>query len=342
MAAVDTGLATRTGQTHRVQWSVNLMAKAPIDDVVELAVLAEQLGYDRCWLFDEGVMTRDVFVTLTAIAAATSRIRIGPGITNPYVRHPGATANAVASLDEMSAGRAFIGIGAGGGLALGPLAVERVQPLQVVSDAVTAMRRLFAGDSVTMTSATFALNNARLGYCRPDIEVIVAGRGPRITELGGRIGDGFYLSYPYLPGLADQVRSVREAADGAPRHVVWSTGVARDDDERAQMRTQLTFRLVDSPAAVRDALGIDDEHRDDIRAAIAAGGPPAAAHLVDDDWLSSVGVVGDVATCQRTISETAQRCGIDEFMVPVQDLGRARDLITSFAPSPTTPFGRTS
>lgn len=342
MAVVDTGLATRTGQTHRVQWSVNLMAKAPIDDVVELAVLAEQLGYDRCWLFDEGVMTRDVFVTLTAIAAATSRIRIGPGITNPYVRHPGATANAVASLDEMSAGRAFIGIGAGGGLALGPLAVERVQPLQVVSDAVHAMRHLFAGESVTMTSATFALNNARLGYSRPDIEIIVAGRGPRITELGGRIGDGFYLSYPYLPGLADQVRSVRDAADGAPRHVVWSTGVARDDHERAQMRTQLTFRLVDSPAAVRDALGIDDEHRDNMRAAIEAGGPPAAAHLVDDDWLSSVGVVGDTATCQRTISETAQRCGIDEFMVPVQDLGRARDLITSFAPSPTTPSGRTS
>ena len=241
----------------------------------------------------------------------------------------------MAALDEMSGGRAFIGIGAGGGLALGPLAIERVRPLQVVSDAVLAMRHLFAGESVTMTSATFALDNAQLGYCRPDIEIIVAGRGPRITELGGRIGDGFYLSYPYLPGLADQVHSVRNASNGAPRHVVWSTGVARDDHERAQMRTQLTFRLVDSPAAVRATLGIDDELRDNMRAAIAAGGPPAAAHLVSNDWLSHFGVVGDTATCQRVISDTAQRCGIDEFMVPVQDLGRARDLITSFAPSPT-------
>ncbi|HBU75611.1 MAG TPA: hypothetical protein DEB38_05005, partial [Acidimicrobiaceae bacterium] len=51
-----------------MDWSVNLMAKAPIGEIVELAVLAERMGYDRCWLFDEGVMTRDVFVTLTAIA----------------------------------------------------------------------------------------------------------------------------------------------------------------------------------------------------------------------------------------------------------------------------------
>ncbi|MEC8503447.1 MAG: LLM class flavin-dependent oxidoreductase, partial [Actinomycetota bacterium] len=191
-----------------MNWSVNLMAKAPIGEIVELAVLAEQMGYDRCWLFDEGVMTRDVFVTLAAIAERTSTIKIGPGITNPYVRHPGATAAAIASIDELSDGRAFIGVGAGGGLALGPLAVERTRPLQVVADAVTAMRGLFAGDTVTMTSETFALNNARLEYARPDIEIIMAGRGPRMTSLGGRISDGFYLSYPYLPALADQVKMI--------------------------------------------------------------------------------------------------------------------------------------
>ena len=133
------------------------MAKAPVGEIVELAVLAEQMGYERCWLFDEGVMTRDVFVTLAAIAERTSTIKIGPGITNPYVRHPGATAAAIASIDELSDGRAFIGVGAGGGLALGPLAVERTRPLQVVADAVTAMRGLFAGDTVTMTSETLSL-----------------------------------------------------------------------------------------------------------------------------------------------------------------------------------------
>ena len=73
--------------------SVNLMPEGPIGQVVELARLAEASGYRRCWVYDEGVHTRDVYVTLAAIAGATERVGLGPGITNPYVRHPGATAS---------------------------------------------------------------------------------------------------------------------------------------------------------------------------------------------------------------------------------------------------------
>ena len=335
VATIETPITAREpqrGQYLPVNWSVNLMAKAPVGEIVELAVLAEQMGYERCWLFDEGVMTRDVFVTLAAIAERTSTIKIGPGITNPYVRHPGATAAAIASIDELSDGRAFIGVGAGGGLALGPLAVERTRPLQVVADAVTAMRGLFAGDTVTMTSETFALNNARLEYARPDIEIIMAGRGPRMTSLGGRISDGFYLSYPYLPALADQVKTIRDAAAGEKRHIAWSTGIARDEHELQQMQAQLTFRLVDSPPAVREALGISDDQRDALRLALAEGGPPSAAHLVQEEWLKSFGVIGDTETCRHTISETASQCGVTDFIVPVQDLDRAEELITACAP----------
>ena len=308
------------------------MAKAPIGEVVDLAVLAEEMGYDRCWLFDEGVMTRDVFVTMSAIAERTSRIKIGPGITNPYVRHPGATAAAIASVDELSNGRAFLGFGAGGGLALGPLSVDRVRPLQVVADAVIAMRKLFAGEAVTMTSETFALDNARLGYARPDIEIIIGGRGPRMTDLGGRLADGFYLSYPYLPGLIEQVDAIRDAASGDHRHICWSTGIARNEYERQQMRSQLTFRLVDSPSSVRDALGLTNDQRDAIRSALADGGPPSAAHLVDEEWLGMFGIVGDVEECRAAVDSVAEQCGVSEFILPVQDLHTANDLITSFSP----------
>ena len=315
-----------------MEWSVNLMAKAPVGEIVDLAVLAEEMGYHRCWLFDEGVMTRDVFVTLAAVAERTSTIKIGPGITNPYVRHPGATAAAIASIDELSNGRAFVGFGAGGGLALGPLAVERVRPLQAVADAVTAMRKLFAGEAVTMSSETFALENAHLGYARPDIEIIVGGRGPRMTDLGGQLADGFYLSYPYLPGLVEQVGMIRDAANGASRHICWSTGVARNEYERQQLRSQLTFRLVDSPLSVRDALGLDDTRREEIRLALADGGPPSAAHLVDEHWLESFGIVGDTEECRAVIEGTAEKCDVSEFIVAVQDLSTATDLIESFSP----------
>ena len=49
--------------------SLNVIPECPIDEIVDLAVHAEQLGFDRVWVYDEGLITRDVFVVMTAIAA---------------------------------------------------------------------------------------------------------------------------------------------------------------------------------------------------------------------------------------------------------------------------------
>jgi alkanesulfonate monooxygenase SsuD/methylene tetrahydromethanopterin reductase-like flavin-dependent oxidoreductase (luciferase family) len=56
--------------------SINIIPEGPIDEMIALVVHAEQLGFDRCWVYDEGIVTRDVYVTMTAIATATDS---GPG-----------------------------------------------------------------------------------------------------------------------------------------------------------------------------------------------------------------------------------------------------------------------
>ena len=157
--------------------SVNLMPDGPVADLADLAVLAERLGYRRCWVYDEGLGTRDVYVTLTAIALATERILLGPGITNPYVRHPGVTAAAVATLDELSGGRAFVGLGAGGGLTLDPLGIDRRRPVAALGDMVGALRALFEARIVDPEGEPFSFRSASLGYGRPAIEGRLAGRG---------------------------------------------------------------------------------------------------------------------------------------------------------------------
>ena len=313
--------------------SVNLMPAGPVAQVVELATLAEARGCRRCWVYDEGMHTRDVYVTLAAIAGATTRIGLGPGITNPYVRHPGATAAAVATLDELSDGRAFVGLGAGGALTLGPLAIERTRPLASVEHTLTALRQLFHGDHVTMQGPTFAFDRAHLSHARPDIEIFVAGRGPRMIDLGGRLADGFYLSYIHKDLLGDHVRAVRAAAGDRPFTVVWSTAVASTDAELDAVRAQLTFRLVDSPAEVRDRLGLDDTRRDAIRSALAEGGPAAAAHLIDPAWAESFALVGSPAECAAELARLADRHGIDEFLLPVQDLHTGPELIERLTPA---------
>ena len=56
--------------------------------MADIAREAEEVGFDKCWVYDEGIITRDPYVTLAAIAGQTSKIRLGTGITNPFSRHP--------------------------------------------------------------------------------------------------------------------------------------------------------------------------------------------------------------------------------------------------------------
>lgn len=296
--------------------AVSLMPEDSVHRMAELAVLAEQLDFSRCWVYDEGLVTRDVYVTLTAIAAATDRLPLGPGITNPFVRHPGATAAAIASLDEFSGGRAFVGIGAGGGLTLDPLGIERSRPVQAVGDAIEAMRALFAGGRVDLEGANFALRNARLTYARPGIEITVAGRGPRMTALGGALGDGFNLSYIHKDLLGQHTRSLRRAAGDRPFRISYATAIVTTDEEFEESRAQLSFRLVDSPAEVKERIGMTDTQVSAIRRALADGGPRRAARHVEPDWVSAFVVAGSPADCGEELRRLMADNDIDEFQLP--------------------------
>ncbi len=316
--------------------AVNLMPDGPAGQVAELARLAEDRGAARCLVYDEGLHTRDVYVTLGAVAAATTRMPIGPGITNPFVRHPGATASAIATLDELSGGRAFLGLGAGGGLTLGPLAIDRVRPVSTVEEMVTTLRRLFAGERDDHPGDTFSFNQAGLDYGRPGIEIMLAGRGPRMTALGGRLADAFHLSYIHKELLGDHVRALRAAAGERPFRISYSTLIVTSDAEQEAARAQLSFRIVDSPAEVRERIGMTDGHATAIRAALAAGGPTVAAAEVDPDWLPGFVLTGTEAECGAELRAILAENDIDEYQLPVPsvdgaaaEIERAADLLAT-------------
>lgn len=313
--------------------ALNLMPNAPLGQLAELAALADGLGYERCWVNDEGMASRDVYVTLTAIAAATERLRLGPGITNPFVRHPGATAGAIATIDEFSGGRAFLGLGAGGGLTLGPLAVARDRPLGAVRSTIGALRSLFAGETVTVNEPPVTFDRARLFAPRPDLEIIVAGRGPRMLALAGELADGCYLSYLHRDSLGAVVSDLRSAASArnVPFVVTYTTIVATNDAEFDEARAQLTFRLVDSPLAVRERIGLTPADADAIREALAEGGPANAAPLMRDEWVEPFIIAGSSVDCAARLRSLADELGIDEYQLPIFSADTAADRIERLA-----------
>ena len=297
---------------------ISLMPHGPVADLVGLARIAENLGCCRCWVYDEGLATRDVYVAMTAVALATSTIRVGTGITNPYSRHPGTTASAIATIDELSGQRAFVGIGAGGGMTLGPMGIERRRPVAAVEAMVGALRGLYAGEEVDVESEGFGFRSARLDYGRADTEIFLAGRGPRMTDLGGRLADGFVLSWVHRDLLDDHVAALRVAAKihGRRFTIVWSTMLVTTDADLWMARESLSFRLPDSPVVVKEMIGMTEDDTRAIRDALRHGGPPAAAHLVREEWVPHFVLMGSPEAVADEMRHTMARCGIDEFQLP--------------------------
>ena len=94
------------------------------EDVRALAEAAEAAGAD--WLgLPDAFWWRDTWLLLAEAARATTRIEIGPMVTNPYLRHPFHTVAAVASLQDLAGERVFVGIGAGGSEVSGAAGVSR-------------------------------------------------------------------------------------------------------------------------------------------------------------------------------------------------------------------------
>jgi alkanesulfonate monooxygenase SsuD/methylene tetrahydromethanopterin reductase-like flavin-dependent oxidoreductase (luciferase family) len=190
---------------------------AQVRDGVDAAVDA---GFAGIWTPDHldgrvfgGARVLECWTTLTAIAASTSDVIVGPLVLNVGNRHPGVLAAMAATLQDVSGGRLLLGLGAGGGRdaryhreqqaigrAVAPDPVRRAQ----VEACVKEMRRLWDAP----------------GFLRPDPAppVVIAAFGPKMAEIAGRFGDGINVSagHPALPALVEVARDAHAASGRDP------------------------------------------------------------------------------------------------------------------------------
>ena len=144
-------------------------------EAVALAQIAEAAGFDRLGISCVALWP-DSYQLQALIAANTSRIRIGSMVTNPYTRHAAVHAAALATLDEISEGRAFCGMGVGAGLEA--LGIDYPKPVRTLRETVTAIRRLLAGESVTFEGQIVTLREAQLNRPPTHRVPIAIGTGP--------------------------------------------------------------------------------------------------------------------------------------------------------------------
>lgn len=180
-----------------------LFSDYAIDELAELAALAENCGYRDFWYTDVR-FARDCYLGLAAAAARTRRIRLGTGVTDPYSRHPALTAAAIATLDEMSGGRAVLGLGTGG-TGFRELGIAQTLPVAALRETVTLVRGLLAGETVTQQGKVISLGGAKLGFTPPrrDIPVYFATHGSQVTRLAAQVADGVLIANTLVPAAFD-------------------------------------------------------------------------------------------------------------------------------------------
>jgi 5,10-methylenetetrahydromethanopterin reductase len=209
--------------------------------------LAEALGYDTAWITDTHLVCRELWVTLAACAVATTRIRLGPGVTVPHTRHVSVTASAACTLAELAPGRVVLGVGTGGSAAqtMG-LRLEQVARIGTLEHVATALRELTRGRSMRFESGS----EGRLAWLDAPVEVPIylAGSGPRMLTAAGRHGDGVIVYASVDPGvLRAGLAHVAAGAGAAGRGLgdldvaLWAPmAIGRD---RAQARDHVRGRV---------------------------------------------------------------------------------------------------
>jgi 5,10-methylenetetrahydromethanopterin reductase len=241
---------------------VGILGSQPVPTIVEQVRLAESLGYDTAWITDTHLVCRELWVTLTACALATSRIRLGPGITVPHTRHISVTASAAASLEELAPGRVVVGVGTGGSAAqtMG-LTLAQTAKTATLEAMATGIRRLTRREAIRFETGT----EGRLAWLRQPraIPIYAAGSGPHMLAAAGRVGDGVIMYASVDPdilraglghvaaGARDSGRALGDLDIGlwAPMSVARDGALARDH-ARGRVASALRHPL---PVPFRDA-----------------------------------------------------------------------------------------
>ncbi|WP_232667535.1 LLM class flavin-dependent oxidoreductase [Pseudonocardia sp. TRM90224] len=183
--------------------------------VSELAVQAEELGFNSFWVYDTPMVHGDPFVALSSCARATSRIKLGVGVTSPALRSAPAAASAFASLNALAPGRIVCGVGTGNTarrtLGSAPTTTAELEVFTAALQGLCAGRGTSYHEGDRDREIRFLHTGHQVNTADP-IEFVVAAQGPKAAAVAGRRDAGL-MSF----GLLDPVawRALHAARQGA-------------------------------------------------------------------------------------------------------------------------------
>jgi 5,10-methylenetetrahydromethanopterin reductase len=305
-----------------------------------IAAGAEAAGWDGIVFVDSQNLSSDSYVNLAVAAGATTKLRLGTGVTNPATRHPAVAAAAIASVHHASGGRAVIGIGRGDS-ALAHLGIAPA-PVDELERYVRILRAYLLGETVTFEDlAPYHREGARpitaLGLADSPtdsrlhwldrglsaVPVEVVATGPRMLAMAARHADRVLLAVGAdLSRVSWAVEKVRAVNPEVPIAAFVNVVVHDDPDVAFRLgagglATFARFSVMDGKVRTP----IDDSGREQLSRLHAAydmnshtRAQSSQAATLDPDFVKQFGIVGPAGACVERLAKLSE-LGIDRFTV---------------------------
>lgn len=315
-----------------VRFSYVQVPAYPLNESIEMIKTADELGFYACYSVDE-TYHKDMWLLFAAAADKTKNIRLGPNVTHVILREPTLIAQSLATLDELTNGRAEAVVSFGNIVMLSQYHVswDTMKPLSRVKEGLHVIRT-FLDEGVITFDGDFFNYTGMFTAARPVQEhvplKIGAMGGPRSFEVAGELADGMHHAVGYSRENYDYVvEHVKKGAAKAGRNpddldigawLIWSCGPDSKAAKEAA-RIMAAFYIPAMPKSQVERHGIEFESLQPISDAFASGDVNRALELTTPELGDALSVSGTPEECVDKLKSNVVGAGINHVIASVTD-----------------------
>jgi alkanesulfonate monooxygenase SsuD/methylene tetrahydromethanopterin reductase-like flavin-dependent oxidoreductase (luciferase family) len=306
---------------QRAPLGVFIATSTPPERIPALAAAAEQLGFGEVWMAED-YFCYGGFTGAALALGATERVKVGLGIVASVARHPAVTAMEIATLARAYPGRFLPGIGHGVPFWTDQMGLTAKSPLTALTECVTAIRALLAGETVDLAGKQFTFRAVTATHpVAGDMPILTGVLGPKSLRLSGKIADGTVMSVlsgtEYLELAGSHIREGM-AESGRTEHLMPTFALFSVNKDAKLARAAVRPTLARYIAAVgphnplTGAYGYDEQIAD-----LLANRPDTLAAELPEEWIDTLAVAGDPDEVAARITELRSAGATSVVLSPV-------------------------